>query len=82
MVVYGNETEKIKLMTIEKKYKHVALMSDGHCQSWTDLALLNLGLKRSAPACGAPELQEAGNRHGHQFRYMKSISPCSGKTQA
>ena len=50
MVVYGNETEKIKLMTIEKKYKHVALMSDGHCQSWTDLALLNLGLKRSAPA--------------------------------
>lgn len=50
-VVYGNEAEKVTLMTIRKKYKYIALMSDGHCQSWTELARLNLGLeKRSAPA--------------------------------
>lgn len=50
-VVYGNETEKVTLMTIRKKYKYIALMSDGHCQSWAELARLNLGLeKRSAPA--------------------------------
>ena len=41
-LIYGNEVEKIVPMTIVKKYKHVALMSDGHCQRWEDLALLNI----------------------------------------
>ena len=43
-VVYGNEPERIVRMTIKKKYQHVALMSDGHCQRWEDLARHNLNL--------------------------------------
>ena len=41
---YGREIERVVRMRIVKKYGHVALMSDGHCQRWEDLAICNMNL--------------------------------------
>ena len=50
VVHFGNEERRIVRMVIVKKYPHVALMADGHCQRWEDLALLNLDLdEETAP---------------------------------
>lgn len=57
VVHFGNEEVRIVRMAIRKKYLHIALMEDGHCQRWEDLALLNLDLdNKTAPGKGEPEL--------------------------
>lgn len=43
-VLFGHEERKIVKMRIVKKYPHIALMSDGGCQRWEDLALLNMNI--------------------------------------
>lgn len=43
-VRFGHEETSIVKMKIVKKYKYIALMDDGSCQRWADLALLNMNI--------------------------------------